>query len=72
MNFRHIPLEGDSDCAVRLNVQMCNASWTYAEVVEEVHDLSKNLEISFVHVKEKRELSCKFLRLRKELGVQVS
>lgn len=48
MHLRCIMVEEDSLCAVRWASGRCYAPWA---IVEEVRDLCKDFEISFVHVK---------------------
>lgn len=50
LNFRRIQVEGDSAYTIRWAFGSCSP-WAFVDAVEEVHDLSKDVEISFVHVK---------------------
>lgn len=44
-------MEGDSICTIRWALGVCRALWTIVDAVEEVQDLSKDMDISFAHVK---------------------
>lgn len=51
LSFRHILVEAVLTCPIRLALGSCSVPWAYADMVEEIHDLSRDLEISFVNVK---------------------
>lgn len=51
MDLRHIIVEGDSFFAIRWASGFSKAPQKYTVVVEEVIDLARHLEVSFIHVK---------------------
>lgn len=63
-HFQHIVVEGDSLCAIRWASRRCSAPWALMDAVEEVRDLSKDVEISFVHVKTSANGTVIFLQRR--------
>lgn len=67
LDCHRIVVIGDSLCATRWLSGRCEAPWALANVVEEVKDISKDCDISFVHVK--RSANAKVDILAKE-GVE--
>lgn len=51
MDLRHIIVEGDSFFAICWASGFSKAPQKYTVVVEEVIDLARHLEVSFIHVK---------------------
>lgn len=44
-------VEGSSACVIRWAVGTCTTPWAFADVVEEIHDLARDMVVSFNHVK---------------------
>lgn len=50
-NLQMLLVEGSSACVIRWAAGTCTTSWAFADVVEEIHDLARDMVVSFNHVK---------------------
>eukprot|EP00268_Persea_americana_P065005 TRINITY_DN8614_c0_g1_i4.p1 TRINITY_DN8614_c0_g1~~TRINITY_DN8614_c0_g1_i4.p1 ORF type:complete len:144 (-),score=24.76 TRINITY_DN8614_c0_g1_i4:84-515(-) len=50
LNVTHLSVEGDSFCAIQWAAKKSKPPWYLLDIIEEVLDISKSLDVSFYHI----------------------